>query len=127
MAGGKERVSVGERVVIFATPIAGRGKGRVRAEGLAGWLRAAGREGPGVVRVAMGTANVVGRDLGVGLAEGGLEDRAVAAMRGRKVVRLDVGSVMSNVKSQMSNEGEDAERERQLFLLMVGVGIDGEI
>lgn len=162
---------MGEKVVIFANPIAGRGKGRVLAEALAGRFRVEGwearevydrpgsvsedtlagmtavvsiggdgtlrsvvervtdggkHEGPGVVVVPMGTANLMGRHLGVGLSEKGLEDRAVAAIRGRKVVRLDVGSVMSNVKSQMSNVGE-GERERQLFLLMVGVGIDGEI
>jgi len=158
---------VAEKVVIFANPIAGRGKGRVLAEALKARFEAEGwaaytayerpgsvsadtlagvtaavsiggdgtlrsvvarvtdggkHEGPGVVVVPMGTANLMGKHLGVGLSERGLEDRAVGAIRGRKVVRLDVGRVMSNVKGQMSNVGEE-----HLFLLMVGVGIDGEI
>ena len=169
---------MGEKVIIFANPIAGRGKGRVLAEALGARFRAEGwdacevyekpssvsdatldgitaavsiggdgtlrsvvervtdggkNEGPGVVVVPMGTANLMGRHLGVGLSEKGLEDRAVGAIRERRVVRLDVGRVMSNAKGQKSNveetEGE-AEREPpggQLFLLMVGVGIDGEI
>jgi diacylglycerol kinase family enzyme len=87
-------------------------------------------EGPGVVVVPMGTANLMGRHLGIGLNEKGVEERAVGAIRERRVVKLDVGVVMSKVKGQMSKVGEGAqaaEREEQLFLLMVGVGLDGEI
>jgi diacylglycerol kinase family enzyme len=158
---------VGEKVIIFANPIAGRGKGRVLAERLKARFHAEGwaaqaiyerptsvspdtlagmtaavsiggdgtlrsvvervtdggkHEGPGVVVVPMGTANLMGKHLGIGLSERGLEDRAVGAIRERKVVRLDLGRVTSNVKSQTSNVGEE-----HLFLLMVGVGLDGEI
>jgi diacylglycerol kinase (ATP) len=158
-----------QRILIFANPIAGRGKGRVLAGRLqerfrqVGWeaetlfdradavsdvviqgatavvsiggdgtLRSVvtrvtdngAREGPGVLVVPMGTANLMGRHLGVGLSEKGLEERAVAAITNRRVARLDVGVLMSNVKGQMSNV---EERKRELFLLMVGVGLDGEI
>jgi diacylglycerol kinase (ATP) len=158
-----------QKVVIFANPIAGRGKGRLLADRLKerfeheGWavrqafdrpdtvsqdtltdatavvsiggdgtLRSVvervtdgGKsEGPGVLVVPMGTANLMGRHLGIGLGEQGLEDRAVATIRARRIVHLDVARVrpMSNVKSQMSNG-----RDERLFLLMVGVGIDGAI
>src|SRR5690349_13307803 len=116
-----------QRVVIFANPIAGRGKGKLLAERLLrrfeaeGWearaaferpaegeglegitaavsiggdgtLRAvvervtanAQNEGPGVLVVPMGTANLMGRHLTLELKEAGLEDRAVAAIAGRK-------------------------------------------
>jgi len=131
-----------QRVVIFANPIAGRGKGRMLAERLQqrfereGWgatvvfdkpesadddlvgpatavvsiggdgtLRAVvervtsggKREGPGVLVVPMGTANLMGRHLGVGLSTRGLEERAVAAIASRRIVRLDVGRFMSKV------------------------------
>jgi diacylglycerol kinase family enzyme len=157
---------VGEKVIIFANPIAGRGKGRVLAKALATQFKAEGweacevydrpgsvsddtlggmtavvsiggdgtlrsvvervtdggkNEGPGVVVVPMGTANLMGRHLGVALSEKGLEDRAVAAIRGRKIVRLDVGRIRSQKREASSGT------EEQLFLLMVGVGIDGEI
>jgi diacylglycerol kinase family enzyme len=157
---------VGEKVVIFANPIAGRGKGRVLAEALKtrflaerweacevydrpdtvseatlagmtavvsiggdGTLRSVvervtdggKNEGPGVVVVPMGTANLMGRHLGVGLSEKGLEDRAVAAIRGRRIARLDVGVIRSETREA------GGKRNEHLFLLMVGVGIDGEI
>jgi diacylglycerol kinase (ATP) len=149
----------GQRVVIFANPIAGRGKGRVLAEKLRdrfereGWeavtaferpdevnstilagmtaavsiggdgtLRSVvervtdgGKtEGPGVLVVPMGTANLMGRHLGVGLGVKGLEERAVAAIAGRRVVKLDVWKIRS-------------AQSEQMFLLMVGIGLDGEI
>jgi diacylglycerol kinase family enzyme len=151
-----------QRVLIFANPIAGRGKGRLLAQRLhdrftaEGWdstllferadavpdettagatavvsiggdgtlrsvvqrMTAGGaNEGPGVVVVPMGTANLMGKHLGVGLSENGLEGRAVAAIRDRRIVRLDLGAVR--------RPGEAGPG--QLFLLMVGVGIDGEI
>ena len=143
------------RVVIFANPIAGKGKGRRVAEALAGrcrtegWdasvvfdrpdsvtpdvvagvtdvvsiggdgtLRAvvervtdAGRHpGPGVLVIPMGTANLMGRHLGLGLSLRKFEDRAIAAIRGGRRVALDAGRANGKI-----------------FLLMVGVGIDGEI
>jgi YegS/Rv2252/BmrU family lipid kinase len=149
----------GQRILIFANPIAGRGKGRVLAERLVrrfhnqGWaaealfdrpetvaeqalagatavvsiggdgtLRSvvqrvtagAAHEGPGVLVVPMGTANLMGRHLGIGLAEKGLEDRAVTAITNRRMARLDLGALRN-------------DNGQQLFLLMVGVGLDGEI
>jgi diacylglycerol kinase (ATP) len=154
-----------ERVVIFANPIAGRGRGRILAERLQarfvkeGWavevvferpesvsdqalagatavvsiggdgtLRAVvervtnggKNEGPGVLVVPMGTANLMGRHLGVGLLVKGLEERAVSAIAQRRVVRLDVGVIRSEKRETRSETS-------RLFLLMVGVGIDGEI
>jgi diacylglycerol kinase family enzyme len=154
-----------QRVVIFANPIAGRGKGRVLAEGLRdrfgreGWearlafdrpaevseetvagatavvsiggdgtlrsvverVTAGGEtEGPGVLVVPMGTANLMGKHLGLPAAGArGFEERAVAAIGARKLARLDVGRICGR-----SANGEAVE---QLFLLMVGIGLDGEI
>jgi YegS/Rv2252/BmrU family lipid kinase len=152
-------MNVEQRVVIFANPIAGKGKGRLLAERLSqrfereGWqatlaldrpdevdaealagitaavsiggdgtLRAvverltdSGKtEGPGVLVVPMGTANLMGRHLGVGLSVKGLEERAVKAIAARRIVKLDVGTIR-NAKA------------KQMFLLMVGIGLDGEI
>jgi diacylglycerol kinase (ATP) len=154
------------RIVIFANPIAGRGKGRVLADKLIhrftreGWtaeaiydrpdqvadVRLAGMtaavsiggdgtlrsvvervtdggrtEGPGVLVVPMGTANLMGRHLGIALGVKGLEERAVAAISAMSLARLDVGKI----KSQ-NNEAR-GERVERLFLLMVGIGLDGEI
>jgi diacylglycerol kinase (ATP) len=167
-----------ERVVIFANPIAGRGKGRLLAERLferfekQGWsvevaldrpevvsdqtlagatavvsiggdgtLRSVvervsdggKREGPGVLVVPMGTANLMGRHLEVGLSVRGLEERAVRAISQRKVVRLDVGRLVSEHRTSDIERPTSKGPERslqttsRLFLLMVGVGIDGEI
>ncbi|HEY7118554.1 MAG TPA: diacylglycerol kinase family protein [Tepidisphaeraceae bacterium] len=147
-----------QKVVIFANPIAGRGKGRLLAGHLKqrfekkGWdvqqifdrpesvsqdtltgaaavvsiggdgtLRSVvervtdggATEGPGILVVPMGTANLMGRHLGIGLSEQGLEDRAVEAIRAKRIVRLDAARLRGT--------------EERLFLLMVGVGIDGAI
>jgi len=155
-----------QRILIFANPVAGKGKGKLLAERLGerftreGWdavivrerpgdasdqmlagmtaavsiggdgtLRSVveritdgGRtEGPGVLVVPMGTANLMGRHLGVGLSMRGVEERAVAAIRGRRMVRLDVGKVTSQ-RGERGSETED-----RLFLLMVGIGLDGAI
>jgi diacylglycerol kinase family enzyme len=155
-----------QRILIFANPVAGTGKGRLLAQRLGdcftreGWesqivqerpeeaseqmlagmtaavsiggdgtLRSVvervtegGRtEGPGVLVVPMGTANLMGRHLGVGLGMRGVEERAVAAIRGKRIVRLDVGKVSSR------NGPHGGETEGRLFLLMVGVGLDGAI
>jgi diacylglycerol kinase (ATP) len=154
-----------QRILIFANPVAGKGKGKSLAERLRarfvaeGWraevmgerpedtpdqmfadmmaavsiggdgtLRSVvervtdgGRtEGPGVLVVPMGTANLMGRHLGVGLSVRGIEERAVAAIRGGKRLRLDVGEVISH-------DEQGHEKPRRLFLLMVGVGLDGAI
>jgi diacylglycerol kinase (ATP) len=153
-----------ERVIIFANPIAGRGRGRALADLLLkrfeaeGWeariaferpdqaqgiegstaavsiggdgtLRAvvervtddARHEGPGVLVVPMGTANLMGRHLGLDLTGKGLAGRAVAAIAGRKLVRLDAGRVRSADKTGA------AAGHGHLFLLMVGIGIDGAV
>jgi diacylglycerol kinase family enzyme len=157
-----------ERVVIFANPIAGRGKGRLLAERLSarfeqeGWQAVAVFErpdevaeealagmtavvsiggdgtlrsvvervtdggktqGPGVLVVPMGTANLMGRHLGVELSVKGLEERAVAAISARRVVKLDVGRIWQKAKGK----GQREEGEGRLFLLMVGIGLDGAI
>src|SRR4051794_6047796 len=153
-----------QKVVIFANPIAGRGKGQILADRLLSRFRAEGwdaravfqrpseaagiadltaavsiggdgtlravverltdggqNEGPGVLVVPMGTANLMGRHLGVGLGVKGLEDRAVKAIAGRRIVKLDVGRIRSEKREASSEKAE------QMFLLMVGVGLDGEI
>jgi diacylglycerol kinase family enzyme len=155
-----------ERVVIFANPIAGKGKGRLLAENLRARFESEGwkavtilerpdevaeetlagmtavvsiggdgtlrsvvervtdggkNEGPGVLVVPMGTANLMGRHLGVGLSMKGLEERAVAAIAGRRVVKLDVGRIRSEKREARS------EKSEQMFLLMVGIGLDGAI
>jgi len=157
-----------QKVVIFANPIAGRGRGRVLAERLRGRFEKEGwgasvvferadlvdefelaemtaavsiggdgtlrsvvervtsggaNEGPGVLVVPMGTANLMGKHLGISLKDKGLEERAVRAIELRQIVRLDVGRIRSE-KREASSEKEELNR---LFLLMVGVGIDGEV
>lgn len=157
-----------QKVVIFANPIAGRGRGRVLAERLRGRFEKEGwegrvvferpdlaaeetitgitaavsiggdgtlrsvvervtaggaNEGPGVLVVPMGTANLMGKHLGISLKENGLEDRAVAAIAGRKIARLDVGVI----RSQERESSSETKEIRRLFLLMVGIGIDGEV
>ncbi len=139
-----------ERIAIFANPIAGKGRGqRVAAElrrGLAagghrvevvldqssdplrwativitvggdGTLRAAvdrlieiGGDMPLVLPVPMGTANLMGRHLGVAWTPATLVPAVVATVRRRHVRRLDAGVV-----------------NRKPFLLMVGVGLDGQV
>ncbi|HSI35002.1 MAG TPA: diacylglycerol kinase family protein [Tepidisphaeraceae bacterium] len=77
-------------------------------------------EGPGVMVVPMGTANLMGRHLGVALSIRGLEERAVAALKRDRIVHLDTGVV----RTAPADGGAPV---RRLFLLMVGVGIDGAI
>jgi YegS/Rv2252/BmrU family lipid kinase len=141
--------------VIFANPIAGKGKGQRLANAVAdrcrqhGWdaavcferpdtapagllanatdivsiggdgtLRgvmervtdAGSQPGPGVLVIPMGTANLMGRHLGVGLSLRNVEDRAAQTIQSGRRVQLDAGVVNGKI-----------------FLLMVGVGIDGQI
>lgn len=74
--------------------------------------------GPGVLVVPMGTANLMGKHLGVGLSMRDIEHRAVAAIQNRKLVHLDAGVIRS---------ANDHGTLARLFLLMAGIGIDGEI
>jgi diacylglycerol kinase family enzyme len=76
-----------------------------------------------VLVVPMGTANLMGKHLGISLKDVGLEDRAVAAIAGRRIVRLDVG----RIRSEKREAGNAKQALNRLFLLMVGVGIDGEV
>ena len=139
-----------ERVVIFANPIAGRGRGRTVARevgrGLAaagfgvdvvldrsadalrnaaavitvggdGTLRAAvdlligiGGAMPPMLPVPMGTANLMGRHLGLRWTPATLVPAVVATVRRRRVRHLDAG--VANGRP---------------FLLMVGVGLDGQV
>jgi len=150
---------VPDDVLIFANPIAGRGRGRVTAERLAGRLAAEGFRprlflerpdevraeqldpaaraaiaigGDGTIRsvarqlytqerrthgdapplliVPMGTANLLGRHLGIQWHPRSLANQVVAAVRAHRVVHLD--SACAN--------GE-------MFLLMAGVGIDAQV
>ena len=147
-----------EDVLIFANPIAGRGRGRVIAERIAGRLAAEGfrptllleradqvqqqqldpkaraaiviggdgtvrsvakclfkqteeaHDGPPLLIVPMGTANLLGRHLGIRWHAKDLVPRVVRAVREHDVVRLDTAS---------AND--------ELFLLMASVGIDAQI
>ena len=65
---------------------------------------------PPLLVVPLGTANLMGRHLGIRWSDGALEDQVAAAVAGRRVVRLDAGRI----------NGE-------LFLLMVGVGFDAAV
>ncbi len=142
--------AVADRVVIFANPIAGRGRGQVVARELArgltaagyaidavfdravdplrgaaavvtvggdGTLRAAvdlliglGGPMPPVLPVPMGTANLMGRHLGLRWTPATLVPAVVATVRRRQVRWLDAG--VANGRP---------------FLLVVGVGIDGQV
>jgi YegS/Rv2252/BmrU family lipid kinase len=145
-------------VLIFANPIAGRGRGRVIAERLAGRLAAEGfrptllleradqvkrdqldpearaaiviggdgtvrsvakclfyqteqgQEGPPLLIVPMGTANLLGRHLGIRWDVKDLVPRVVRAVAEHDVVRLDTAC---------AND--------ELFLLMASVGIDAQV
>jgi diacylglycerol kinase family enzyme len=142
-------------IAIFANPIAGRGKGKSIAKRLEkeletagfsstvyfdrpsdltlarvgdnvhtavsiggdGTLRgvvnlffSAGQDGPPVLPVPMGTANLMGHHLGISWPDQGLTEAVVQTIQRRHVIRLDAGR---------ANE--------RLFLLMAGVGFDGQI
>ena len=141
-----------DRVVIFANPIAGRGRGQAVATQLAVGLSAAGfdvltitdpsadvtpataaaavvtiggdgtlravvdrlietgRPLPPVLPVPMGTANLMGRHLGLRWTPTTLVPAVVATVRRRQVRWLDAGRCNGRA-----------------FLLMVGVGLDAQI
>ncbi len=142
------------RVLIFANPIAGRGRGRPTAERLStalttggyrvdvildrpadvpgdrlagataaiaiggdGTLRgvvdrliSAGGELPPVLPVPMGTANLMGRHLGVRWRPATLGAAVLATLARREVRRLDAGRANGRP-----------------FLLMAGVGLDAQV
>jgi diacylglycerol kinase (ATP) len=147
--------SMPDRIVIFANPIAGRGKGKTLARNLQQALSEAGfsvetyldrpadlpasaleqpastaiaiggdgtmrsvvnllfgegRDGPPILPVPMGTANLMSRHLGIDWPPSRIVQAVVETIRRRKIVRLDAG---------LANN--------RLFLLMAGVGIDAQI
>jgi YegS/Rv2252/BmrU family lipid kinase len=146
------------RILVFANPIAGRGKGKGLVEGLASRLRHRGHVvtavleksesinpkalansapdaaivigGDGTLRgvaqtlldvfaieqlppilvVPLGTANLMGRHLGIDWKARGFEAQVASVLEIRRVVHVDV-----------------ARANGQIFLLMAGVGIDGAV
>lgn len=143
-----------ESILIFANPIAGRGRGRVVARRLERELLAAGYvprvildrpsdmnpasipaavaaisiggdgtlrgvvelllackgDPPALLPVPMGTANLMGRHLGVQWSAWNLGAAVLATLRRRELLQLDV-----------------ARANGKLFLLMAGIGIDAQI
>ncbi|MGB7157887.1 MAG: diacylglycerol kinase family protein [Tepidisphaeraceae bacterium] len=146
-------------VLIFANPIAGRGRGRVLAERIAGRLAAEGFrpnlflervdqirseqldvparaaiviggdgtvrgvaralhqranrdrvDGPPLLIVPMGTANLLGQHIGLHWDDRSLPANVVSAIRHHHIVRLDT-----------------ARANDELFLLMAGIGIDAGV
>jgi YegS/Rv2252/BmrU family lipid kinase len=147
--------TVPDRINIFANPIAGRGRGKTAARRLEQDLSAAGfsvqtffdrptdlsldsigddvhtaisiggdgtlrgvvnlfysthTDGPPILPIPMGTANLMGRHLGIRWPDRGLSRAITDTIHRRHVIRLDAGRANG-----------------QLFLLMAGVGIDGQI
>jgi diacylglycerol kinase (ATP) len=84
------------------------GDGTLRA--VAKRCLAAGGKIPPLLPVPMGTANLMGRYLGIQGQTADLEQRVVQSLRRGQVAMLDA-----------------AECNGELFLLMAGVGIDGQI
>ncbi|HSV14571.1 MAG TPA: diacylglycerol kinase family protein [Tepidisphaeraceae bacterium] len=144
-----------ETILIFANPIAGRGRGRVVARRLERELTAAGYSaitildrpadvklsaehraataaisigGDGTLRgvvellmaadgnappllpVPMGTANLMGRHLGMKWSAWNLGTSVLATLRRREIIQIDA-----------------ARANGKLFLLMAGVGIDAQV
>ena len=142
-------------ILIFANPIAGRGRGRIVARRLGQQLESAGfsvhtvlqrpadisrdsidrsaiaaitiggdgtlrgviellhgdgNHGPPLLPVPMGTANLMGRHLGVEWSTRNLGDAVLETIRRNKIINLDV-----------------ARANGKLFMLMAGVGIDAQI
>jgi diacylglycerol kinase (ATP) len=143
-----------KHVLIFANPIAGRGRGRVMARrlekeliaggyaatvifdrpsdlnadelgvaaaavsiggdgtlrGVVNLLFADGREGPPLLPVPMGTANLMGRHLRLSWAPAQIPSAVVETIRRFRILKLDAGIANGRI-----------------FLLMAGVGIDAQV
>jgi len=144
-----------DQVLIFANPIAGRGRGRIVARRLGRELRAAGYnvveilqrpsdisldninrdalaaisiggdgtlrsvvellfahggDSPPLLPIPMGTANLMGRHLGVQWNMRNLGASVIATIARRSIIHLDV-----------------ARANGKLFLLMAGIGIDAQV
>jgi diacylglycerol kinase (ATP) len=143
------------RILIFANPIAGRGKGKILAKKIERELSAQGftgrtffdrpadvpqsllqdpaqavisiggdgtlrsvvnlfyahrSDGPAILPVPMGTANLMGQHLGIRWSNRATPRAVIDTIRQNKIVRLDAGRANGH-----------------LFLLMAGVGIDAQI
>jgi diacylglycerol kinase (ATP) len=144
-----------KRVVIFANPIAGSGRGKIIAERIAGRLRADGVEaraiyerpadvgdevlaeasaaiaigGDGTIRgvaarlnrvadvraiplliVPMGTANLLGRHLGIKWNNRTVAEQVSRTIANHQLIHLDA-----------------ARANGELFLLMAGIGLDAQV
>jgi diacylglycerol kinase family enzyme len=143
-----------QRILIFANPLAGRGRGRVLAGQLERELASAGyaplvfldppadlknipiddaeaaiciggdgtlrsvanllftdgRRFPPLLPVPMGTANLMGRHLGISWPTSKIITGVLATIRQRKIVHLDAGRANGSI-----------------FLLMVGIGVDAQV
>ncbi len=84
------------------------GDGTLRA--VAGRILQAPHAPPPMLMVPMGTANLMGKHLGIRWTDSGLEDQVSAALRNGRVVKLDTASANGT-----------------LFLLVAGVGLDGHV
>lgn len=83
---------------------------RNEASGGAAPAEASPAEPPPLLIVPLGTANLMGRHLGIDWDDDHLEAQVLAAVRGGRVVRVDA-----------------ARANGHLFLLMAGVGFDGAV
>ena len=155
-----------ESVLVFANPIAGKGKGRLTARVVSEALRKAGYEvelflkkvdsvgwsgegkrvaasvvigGDGTLRgvaqwaidhakktgmevppllvVPMGTANLMGKHLGVSWDKERLGEEVARTVREHRIVKLDVAHAEGG-------PGGAADVDRGVFLLMAGIGFD---
>jgi diacylglycerol kinase family enzyme len=84
------------------------GDGTLR--GVVNFLYADRADGPAVLPVPMGTANLMGHHLGITWPAAGTTRGVIETIKRRQIVRLDAGRANG-----------------RLFLLMAGVGIDAQI
>jgi diacylglycerol kinase family enzyme len=84
------------------------GDGTLR--GVVNLLFANGREGPPLLPVPMGTANLMGRHLGVAWPPSRMPEAVIETIKQNKILKLDGGIANGRI-----------------FLLMAGVGIDAQV
>jgi YegS/Rv2252/BmrU family lipid kinase len=95
---------------IAAIVIGGDGTIRGVAKRLYADISRTGIDHTPLLIVPLGTANLLGRHLGIRWDPLTLTDQVLAALRARQIVRLDV-----------------ADANGELFLLMAGIGLDAQI
>lgn len=98
------------RDVSAVVAIGGDGTVRGVVDRLYRLAEAAGRQTPPLLIIPLGTANLMGRHLGIDWDDDRLESQVVQALRHGQVVQIDTGRVNGS-----------------LFLLMVGVGFDAAV